>query len=237
MLTPEGAPAIADWSLARDTIHLNHGSYGAVTLAAQERQLQLRAAMDANPCAWFTRQQDMVAAARVGVAGFLGVPAGDLALVGNASAGITAVYNSLPFTQGAEIVTTNHVYGAVLEGARRTVRRHDGQVHIAQVPLDADSALVVDLVMAQVNPLTQLIVIDQITSATAAASRSRRSPRPRSSWACRYWLTAPTRPGCLAGRSPVLRVSGWATCTSSPAHPAGRRRSWPRARSAGTSCR
>ena len=167
LLTPEGAPAISDWSMTAGKVHLNHGSYGAVPVLAQEHQLRLKAAMDQNPCTWFMGQAAALAGTRVGIAEFLRVPAADMALVINASAGVSAVYNSLPFTQGAEIVTTNHTYGAVLEGAKRIARKHGGEVRIAQVPLDADAALVVELVMAQVNAKTALIVIDQITSATA----------------------------------------------------------------------
>ncbi|WP_373418160.1 aminotransferase class V-fold PLP-dependent enzyme [Arthrobacter sp. BF1] len=167
MLTPEGAPAMSDWSMTATKIHLNHGSYGAVPIAAQQHQLRLKAEMDLNPCPWFMGQADMLAQTRVGIAEFLRVPADDMALVINASAGVTAVYNSLPFAEGAEIVTTDHTYGAVLEGAKRIARKHNGKVAVASVPLNADAALVVELVMAQVNERTALIVIDQITSATA----------------------------------------------------------------------
>ena len=167
MLTPEGAPALSDWSMTPAKTHLNHGSYGAVPVAAQQHQHELKAQMDSNPCTWFMGQAATLAATRVGIANFLRIPADDMALVINASAGVSAVYNSLPFTQGTEIVTTNHTYGAVLEGAKRAARKHGGRVRIADVPLDADAALVVALVMAQVNGRTGLIVIDQITSATA----------------------------------------------------------------------
>ncbi|WP_243400051.1 aminotransferase class V-fold PLP-dependent enzyme [Arthrobacter glacialis] len=167
LLTPEGKPAISDWSLGADKVHLNHGSYGAVPRAAQDKAQQLRARMDENPCTWFMGQAAALAATRPDIANFLQVPADDLALVVNASAGVTAVYNSLPFTDGAEIVTTDHTYGAVLEGAQRIARKHNGRVAVAEVPLDADANLVVELVMAQVTGRTALIVIDQITSATA----------------------------------------------------------------------
>ena len=167
MLNPEGAPALSDWSMTPAKTHLNHGSYGAVPVAAQQHQHELKAQMDSNACTWFMGQAATLAATRVGIANFLRIPADDMALVINASAGVSAVYNSLPFTQGAEIVTTNHTYGAVLEGAKRAARKHGGLVRIAEVPLDADAALVLALVMAQVNARTGLIVIDQITSATA----------------------------------------------------------------------
>ncbi|MGP0224425.1 aminotransferase class V-fold PLP-dependent enzyme [Paenarthrobacter sp. NCHU4564] len=169
MTTPDGNPSISDWSLTPHKTHLNHGSYGSVPRAAQEVQLQLKARMDANPCTWFMGQYSAVAKARAQVAGFLGVDAGHTALVLNASAGISAVYNSLDFEHGAEIVTTSHAYGAVLHGAHRIARKHGGRVRIADVPLDADAETVCALVLAEVSSRTALIVVDQITSATARA--------------------------------------------------------------------
>ena len=46
-------------------------------------------------------------------------------------------------------------------------RKHNGRVRVASVPLDADAALALELVMAEASDRTALIVIDQITSATA----------------------------------------------------------------------
>ncbi|MFK0010089.1 aminotransferase class V-fold PLP-dependent enzyme [Paenarthrobacter sp. NPDC090520] len=169
MTTPDGAPSRSDWTLTASKIHLNHGSYGSVPRAAQEFQLELKARMDANPCTWFMGQYKAVAAARTDVASFLKVDAGDMALVLNASAGVTAVYNSLDFDRGAEIVMTNHAYGAVLHGAYRVARKCGGSVRIAEIPLDADAETATALVMAEVGDKTALIVLDQITSATARA--------------------------------------------------------------------
>ncbi|MEV7605877.1 aminotransferase class V-fold PLP-dependent enzyme [Paenarthrobacter sp. NPDC089322] len=169
MMNPDGAPSSSDWSLAPSKVHLNHGSYGSVPRAAQEYQLELKARMEANPCTWFMGQYNAVAAARTDVAAFLGVEAQDVALVQNASAGISAVYNSLALAPGSEIVMTNHAYGAVLHGAYRVARKHGGRVRVAEVPLDADAVTATSLVMAEVSDRTALIVVDQITSATARA--------------------------------------------------------------------
>jgi isopenicillin-N epimerase len=169
MLTPEGEPSMADWSLTPSKVHLNHGSYGSVPRAAQAKQLSLKAHMDQNPCPWFMSQFELVATARTEIAEFLNVKAQDTALVHNASAGVSTVYNSLSFEPGAEIVTTNHAYGAVLQGAERVARRNGGRVRIADIPLDADAGTACSLVMGEVTSKTALIVVDQITSATARA--------------------------------------------------------------------
>jgi len=42
MLTPDGEPAMTDWSLQHGVRHLNHGSFGAVPLVAERAQTGFR---------------------------------------------------------------------------------------------------------------------------------------------------------------------------------------------------
>ncbi|MFE3165975.1 aminotransferase class V-fold PLP-dependent enzyme [Streptomyces sp. NPDC059224] len=167
LLLADGAPAADAWSLDPALTHLNHGSFGAVPLVAQERQAQLRAEMERAPVVWFPELPERIAATRVELAGFLQVDAGDLALVPNASAGASVVYNVLPRRGGGEIVVTDHGYGAVTMGAERLARRWGGRVRTARVPLGADEDEAYQAVAAEIGPATDLVVIDQITSATA----------------------------------------------------------------------
>jgi isopenicillin-N epimerase len=162
-----GRPATEAWSLDPSMRHLNHGSFGAVPLVAQERQVQLRAEMERAPVVWFPALPRRIASARSEIAAFLGVAPGDLALVPNASAGVSAVYAALPRRRGGEIVVTDHGYGAVTMGAERLARRWGGTVRTARVPLDADEEQACEAVLAEVGDATDLIVVDQITSATA----------------------------------------------------------------------
>jgi hypothetical protein len=147
--------------------HLNHGSFGAVPLVAQERQNELRAEMDSAPVVWFPALPQKIADARVDLAAFLRATPDDLALVPNASAGISVVLNALPRRRGGAIVVTDHGYGAVTMGAERLARRWGGEVRTARVPLDADEEQAYEAVVAEVDDATDLIVVDQITSATA----------------------------------------------------------------------
>lgn len=166
MLTPDGEPAMTDWSLQHGVRHLNHGSFGAVPLVAQRAQAGFRQVMDENPCAWFTGLPERVAAARSDIAGYLHTDPGLTALVPNASAGVTVVYANIPTSRGMEILITDHTYGAVAMGAERLARRCGGVVRIARIPLDADAASATEVVMSEVSDRTALIVIDQVTSAT-----------------------------------------------------------------------
>ncbi|MGI3199048.1 aminotransferase class V-fold PLP-dependent enzyme [Streptomyces sp. GLT-R25] len=147
--------------------HLNHGSFGAVPLVAQERQNELRAEMDSSPVVWFPALPQKIADARVDLAAFLRATPDDLALVPNASAGVSVVLNALPRRRGGAIVVTDHGYGAVTMGAERLARRWGGEVRTARVPLDADEEQAYEAVMVEVDDATDLIVVDQITSPTA----------------------------------------------------------------------
>lgn len=164
---PDGRPAAEGWTLDPNTVHLNHGSFGAVPLATQQRQNALRAEMDAAPVAWFPALPTMVGAARAEIAGFLGVDPDATALVPNASGGASVVFTSLPVERGLEIVVTDHGYGAVTMGAERLARRWGGSVRTTHVPLGATASEAHDAVVAELTPRTGLLVIDHITSPTA----------------------------------------------------------------------
>lgn len=231
MLTPDGEPAIDDWSLSHGVRHLNHGSFGAVPLIAQRAQSGLRQIMDENPCAWFTGLPDRVAAARSEIAGYLNVDPGLTALVPNASAGVSVVYANILTFRGMEIVITDHTYGAVAMGAERCARRCDGVVRIARVPLDADAAAATEIVMAEVTDRTSLIVIDQVTSTTgrkmpagaiSAAGRERGVPvlvdgahapgllaEPLEGIGADFWVGNLHKFACAPRGSAALVASGW----------------------------
>lgn len=164
---PNGRPAAEGWTLDPNTVHLNHGSFGAVPLVAQERQNVLRAEMDAAPVAWFPALPSMVRASRTVIAAFLGVDPDATALVPNASGGASVVFSSLPVERGLEIVVTDHGYGAVTMGAERLARRWGGVVRTAHIPLGATAHEAHEAVVAELTSRTGLLVVDHITSPTA----------------------------------------------------------------------
>ncbi|MBO1329778.1 aminotransferase class V-fold PLP-dependent enzyme [Streptomyces sp. VRA16 Mangrove soil] len=163
---PDGGPAAGAWSLAPDLLHLNHGSFGAVPLAAQREQDRLRERAERAPVVWFPAQPQRIAAAREALAAFLRVSVDDLALVPNASAGVSTVLASLTLAPGAEILVTDHGYGAVTMAARRAALRCGGRVRTAHVPLAAEADEAFEAIAEQIGDTTGLILLDQITSAT-----------------------------------------------------------------------
>lgn len=164
--TPDGLPAMTAFALDPTTRHLNHGSYGAVPVAAVAAQTALLAEMNARPGEWFGGLPSRVAQVRERAAALLGADVARTALVPNASAGVSTVLSSIELPRGARIVITDHTYGAVRMACERAARRVDGAVVTVPVALGSQDGQVVDDVVAASSDAS-LVVVDQITSATA----------------------------------------------------------------------
>lgn len=148
---------------------LNHGAFGGVPVPVQRAQQRLRDEMESNPHRFFSRGLvDRIAYARRHLAGFLGADPDGSALVGNTTTGAAVVLQSLGLRPGDEILTTDHCYGAVNLSIQRECQRTGASTRMLPVPLSATDEEVVAIVRAGLRPgRTRLLVVDQITSATA----------------------------------------------------------------------
>lgn len=153
------------WSLDPQVHYLNHGSFGAVPREVGELQDRLRAESERNPMAWFRQLPERIVAARTALAPFCGAPAEGTALVANVSAAVSTVLACFPLRPDQEIVYTDHAYGAVRLAIERAAGDGARPVHL---PLEAGPQEVLDRVVEAVDERTALVVVDQITSATAA---------------------------------------------------------------------
>ncbi|MEV0152183.1 aminotransferase class V-fold PLP-dependent enzyme [Micromonospora sp. NPDC050686] len=157
------------FSLDPAVSHLNHGSFGAVPIGVQRAQQRLRDEMEANPLRFFTRGLvDRITHTRRHLAACLGADPDGAALVGNATTGVAVVLASLGLRPGDEVLTTDHGYGAVGLSVERECRRTGAVPRVVRVPLDAAEEEIVEIVRAGLRPgRTKLLVVDQLTSATA----------------------------------------------------------------------
>lgn len=174
MSTTPAAAAPTDpaprWTLDPRAKHLNHGSFGAVPEAVQAEQARLRRLMEWNPVPWFATLPERIAAARHEMASHLRVAPEQFAFVLNASAGASVVYQSLMADGPVDVLVTNHGYGAITMGAERLAARTGGSVHTVTIPIAATAAEAHAVVAADMERLRpRLLVIDQVTSATARA--------------------------------------------------------------------
>ncbi|MFH1570098.1 MAG: aminotransferase class V-fold PLP-dependent enzyme, partial [Gemmatimonadota bacterium] len=156
------------WLLDPAVAHCNHGSYGAVPAAVLAAQEELRRRMAANPVSWFERElPGQVTAARAEIARFLGAEPGDVALVSNASAGVSAVCQSLALAPEDEVVCTDHGYGAVSNAIERLCARTGAVRAIARVPEESADDEVVEILSRHCSRRTRLVVLDEVTAPTA----------------------------------------------------------------------
>ncbi|MEQ7005081.1 aminotransferase class V-fold PLP-dependent enzyme [Actinopolymorpha sp. B17G11] len=158
------------WSLDPHRAHLNHGSFGAVPGPVREAQDRWRDLMDANPMRYFrTIRTPSIVAARQAGASLLQTSPEAVALVANATAGVSTVLAGLGLRAGDEIVLTDHGYGAVALAAKRFARAAGARVVSVKIALTASDEEVVQRLAEAVGPRTRLVLVDQVTSPTARA--------------------------------------------------------------------
>jgi isopenicillin-N epimerase len=157
------------FSLDPAVSYLNHGSFGAVPIGVQRAQQRVRDEVDANPMRFFTQGLlDRIIHTRRHVATFLGADPDSTALVPNTTAGVAVALQTVRLAPGDEVLLTDHAYGAVGLAVRRTCRRAGATARTVAVPLGAADAEIVSRVRGALRPgRTKLLIVDQVTSATA----------------------------------------------------------------------
>lgn len=155
------------WHLDPGVAHLNHGSFGAVPLAVLAAQAVVQARIESNPERFYRDdfRPDLVAA-RLSAASFLGCEADGLVLVNNVTEAAACVLDAVGLREGGEIVVSDQVYPHVLAAARQAAWVRGASIRIVS-PRSPSPADVVGAFIDALSPRTQLVVIDQIASASA----------------------------------------------------------------------
>jgi len=158
------------WMLDDSIDFLNHGCFGARLRRVYEAQEQWRARFEARPVHVLDRHRDeLLADAKSPLGAFLGMRPDDFGFVTNATDGINAVLRSLRFQAGDELVTTSHVYNAVRLTMRHLAERVGLVYREVDLPLPlASDDEVVETIAAALTDRTRVLIVDHVTSPTAA---------------------------------------------------------------------
>lgn len=191
---------------------LNHGSYGAAPKEVLAAQGEWRRRLESQPVRFMGRElQPALAEARAALARFVGAEPADMVFVENATAGCNAVLRSLKFAAGDELLITDHIYPAV-----RNTLRHVAAISgaaIAEVALPVPLAgpeAVVEAVTTKLSARTRLVVLDLITSPTAAILPVTEIARAARKFGARILVDAAHAPGHVDLDVPSLGAE-WVT--------------------------
>ncbi len=161
--------------------HLNHGSFGAVPIPVLEAQRRASEAIERSPERFYRGDlAPAIEAVRTEVADFLGTDPDGLALVENATEAVQVALDAVGLEPDSEIVYTDHAYGWVIAAINRACARTGAVARCVPLPAprpgvtdpthqspDVSGAELVAALAPALNERTRLLVLDQITSASA----------------------------------------------------------------------
>lgn len=160
---------LAVFGLDPDVLHLNHGGFGCAPIPVRRAAEAWRDRAERNPQRFNSRElSGLIVEVRHRASKFIGVDPESVGLVRNVSEGVSAVLNSLDLTTGDEIVLGNHGYGAVRIAAEHWIERRGATIKIAEFRLGATDEEIIAAYAGQCGPRTRLVIVDQITSPSAA---------------------------------------------------------------------
>jgi isopenicillin-N epimerase len=163
-------PLRDEFLLDPTVIFLNHGSFGACPRAVFEVYQSWQHELEYQPVEFLGRRYDgLMDNARTVLAAYVGANPEELIFVPNATVGINLVAHSLCLQPGAEILTTDHEYGA-MEFVWQFFCQQTGATlvrHAIPLPLSFSPEAIIESFWAAVTPRTRVIFMSHITSPTA----------------------------------------------------------------------
>jgi isopenicillin-N epimerase len=162
-------PTRDDFLLDPGLVFLNHGSFGAVPRPVFDEYQRLQREMERNPVEWLGRRaEELMAAARERLGGFVGARADDVMFFPNPTVAINMVVRNLRLQPGEQVVTTDHEYGAMDRTWRKYCAEAGAEYVRVPIPLPVTTAAdFVERVWSAVTPATRVLFLSQLTSATA----------------------------------------------------------------------
>jgi isopenicillin-N epimerase len=150
-------------------IFLNHGSFGACPQPVFAEYQRWQRELERQPVEFLGRRfNDLMREARTALGEFVGAEADDLVYVTNATVGLNIIARSLDLRPGAEVLSTDHEYGALDRTWRFLCAKHGANYVRQPVPVPIESADdVVEAVWSGVSDRTRVLFVSHITSPTA----------------------------------------------------------------------
>lgn len=147
---------------------LNHGSFGATPRSVFASYQRWQRRLEKQPVKFLGRDTpDLLRSARISLSKFLNTGADNVVFVPNTTTGINIIARSLDLCIGAEVLATDHEYGA-LDLTWNFLAEKVGFKYIKfpiRIPIKSKENLIAEFWNA-VTPITKIIFISHITSPT-----------------------------------------------------------------------
>jgi len=152
-----------------DTVYLDHGAYGAVPLVVKEAHAKCDEYIARNPSRFFHDEQPIKWREIANlIARRFGAEEDDVAIVDNVTTGANAVFQSLSFQPGDEILSTSLSHGGLGMALDDLAKQKGLTVVKALLRFpDPDPQQCIEAVASALTPRTKLAIFDHITSKTA----------------------------------------------------------------------
>ena len=152
-----------------ETIFLNHGSFGACAKPVYENLLEWQKKMEEDPVKFFEEILfDALKTSRQALGDYINCSADDLVYFPNPTTAVNAIARSLKLNPGDEVLSTNHIYGALDRSWKYICKEKNIQFIKADIPFPIQSnEEFVNCFFNYVTKHTKVIFLSHITSMTA----------------------------------------------------------------------
>ena len=149
--------------------YLNHGSFGACAKPIYKDLLKWQSILESQPVKFFEETVfNELAKSRNALGHYINCNADDLVYFPNPTTAINAVARSLNLNEQDEVLSTNHIYGALDRSWKYLCDKKKAVFVKAQLPFPIYSKQeFLDVFLNYVNSKTKIIFLDHITSMTA----------------------------------------------------------------------
>ena len=152
-----------------EIIFLNHGSFGACAKPVYANLIKWQQKLEQEPVKFFEEIiMDALQASRQALGGYIGCSSDDLVYFPNPTTAVNAVARSLKLEPGDEVLSTNHIYGALDRSWKYICNQKNASFIKANIPFPISSEdEFLKCFFSAVTDHTKVIFLSHITSMTA----------------------------------------------------------------------
>jgi len=169
MKLPEYSENISHWLLDRNTVFLNHGSFGACPSQVLEYKNKLTQQIENQPVKFLIRElESKIQEALLRLSEIIHADANDIVFVRNATEGVNTVLNNIRWNSDDRILITDHTYPACRNAVYHYAYKNNIPVDCASIPYPFQhESQITDAIVRKVRANTRLVLLDHISSPSA----------------------------------------------------------------------